>query len=138
MPMPSSLRFVLLLLALGSLAAPVSIAIIYRQDDAQARTTAEQITHGSVAAGKLAFSHYGCGGCHAVRSIGGPTGAVGPSLAGIAARAEIAGHLPNRPDDMIRWLRHPQQVAPGNGMPDQGIGDRDARDLAAYLYTLRS
>ena len=135
--MPSSLRFVLALLALAALVAPVSVYVIYHQDDAQARITAEQITRGSVTAGEAAFQRLGCGACHTVRKLGGPPGAVGPSLAGIAARAEIAGHLANQPDNMILWLQHPQKVAPGNGMPDQGIGQRDARDLAAYLYTLR-
>lgn len=135
--MPASLRFVAVLLALGTLAAPLSIVVIHRQTEAQARITAEQITHGSVLAGKAAFVRFGCGGCHAVGKLSGPRGAVGPALDGIAARAEIAGQLANRPENMIRWLRHPQQVAPGNGMPDQGIGERDARDLAAYLYTLR-
>jgi cytochrome c1 len=38
---------------------------------------------------------------------------------------------------MRRWIQHPQQVAPGNGMPDLGISDIQARDISAYLYTLR-
>jgi cytochrome c len=35
---------------------------------------------------------------------------------------------------MVRWIRHPQQLVPGSGMPDQGVTGREARDLAAYLY----
>lgn len=37
----------------------------------------------------------------------------------------------------MRWLEHPQRVVPGNGMPEQGVSGRDARDMTAYLYTLR-
>jgi len=38
---------------------------------------------------------------------------------------------------MMRWLQHPQQIDPKNAMPDMGVTDQDARDLAAFLYTLR-
>jgi cytochrome c2 len=47
-----------------------------------------------------------------------------------------AGRLPNQPAQMMRWLRAPQHVIPGNGMRDQPMTPRDARDLSAYLYTL--
>jgi cytochrome c1 len=51
-------------------------------------------------------------------------------------RGYIAGHLPNNGPNLIRWIRDPQQVDPGNAMPDLGVGDVDARDIAAYLFTL--
>jgi len=34
-------------------------------------------------------------------------------------------------------IRDPQGVAPGNGMPNLGVSERDARNMAAYLYTLQ-
>ncbi|MDB5715967.1 MAG: cytochrome c class [Sphingomonadales bacterium] len=135
--MPSSLRFVLILLGLGALSAPVAVYVIYAQDRAQARITAEQITGGRVTEGKTLVARYGCGACHEIGSVAGLTGKVGPSLNGVASRAEIAGRLSNQPANMIFWIRFPQKVSPGNGMPNQGIGDGDARDIAAYLYTLR-
>jgi len=52
-------------------------------------------------------------------------------------RATIAGMLPNEPRGLVRWLRHPQSVVPANAMPDMGLDERDARDIAACLYTLR-
>jgi cytochrome c1 len=36
---------------------------------------------------------------------------------------------------MQRWIRDPQHVAPGTAMPDLDVGARDARDIAAFLYT---
>ncbi len=135
--MPFSLRFVLLLVALSIVAAIASGVIIYGQDAARTRTTAEQLTLGHVDAGKVAIGRYGCGACHNIPGIPGAVGEVGPSLAAIATRSEIAGVLVNDPQNLTRWLRHPQQVVPGNGMPDQGITDREARDIAAYLYTVR-
>src|SRR5438093_1229200 len=65
------------------------------------------------------------------------SGRVSPSLAGVASRAVIAGRLANTPDNLIRWIRDPQGVSPGTVMPNMGVGETDARDIAAYLYTLR-
>ena len=62
---------------------------------------------------------------------------VGPPLVGWARRTMVAGYLPNTPDQLVRWITAPQSVAPGNAMPNLGVTDRDARDIAAYLYTLR-
>jgi cytochrome c len=135
--MPYSLRFVLLLLGISILAGVVSIIVLYGQDAAQARTTAEQITHGRVDAGKAAINRYGCGACHKIPGIPGAEGMVGPSLNAIGTRSEIAGVLVNNPQSLARWIRHPQEVVPGNGMPDQGVSEREARDIAAYLYTVR-
>jgi cytochrome c len=135
--MPYSLRFVLLLVAFSIVAAIASGAVIYGQDYAQARTAAEQLTLGHVDAGRVAIGRYGCGACHVIPGVSGAAGEVGPSLAKIATRTEIAGVLANDPHNMTRWLRHPQQIVPGNGMPDQKITGREARDIAAYLYTVR-
>jgi len=55
----------------------------------------------------------------------------------MARRIYIAGLLRNTPDNMIEWLRSPQSVLPGNAMPDMGLSTAQARDITAYLYTLR-
>jgi cytochrome c1 len=36
---------------------------------------------------------------------------------------------------MEKWIRDPQQVAPGTAMPDLNVGAQDARDITAFLYT---
>ncbi len=38
---------------------------------------------------------------------------------------------------MIRWLHNPRAVDHLTAMPDLGITEQDARDIAGYLYTLR-
>jgi hypothetical protein len=60
---------------------------------------------------------------------------VGPPLDGVAVRAIIGGHLANRPENMERWIRDPQHVAPGTAMPDLKAGEADARDITAFLCT---
>ena len=36
---------------------------------------------------------------------------------------------------MEHWIRDPQQVSPGTAMPDLDVGEGDARDITAFLYT---
>ncbi|HTJ02446.1 MAG TPA: c-type cytochrome [Methylovirgula sp.] len=78
----------------------------------------------------------GCGNCHTIPGVADARGNVGPPLTRIADRAFIAGVLPNTPENMRAWIRAPQTIVPGNAMPDMGIDEADARDIAAYLYTL--
>jgi cytochrome c2 len=92
-------------------------------------------TGGDPPRGEAMFIQYGCGGCHGVKHVRKATGMVGPPLDGIAIRAMIAGKLPNQPDNMVRWIRDPQQVTPGTDMPDLHVSQRDARDITAFLYT---
>ena len=71
-----------------------------------------------------------------IPGIRGSRGIVGPPLGGFARRAFIAGQMPNRPDELVRWLRNPPMIAPQTAMPDMGITEQDAKDIAAYLYSL--
>jgi cytochrome c1 len=64
-------------------------------------------------------------------------GLVGPPLTSIGSRVYLAGRLPNTPDNILKWIQHPHQVDEQAAMPDTGVTDADARDIAAYLYTLR-
>lgn len=136
--MPASLRFVLALMAAAVLLAIVCGTVLTRQSHEEARINAEQMTGGDSVAGRVDIQQLGCGACHAIPGIAGARGAVGPSLSGVADRAELAGRLANTPDNMIRWVRTPTAIDPDSGMPDMGLSDRQARDVAAYLYTLRA
>jgi cytochrome c1 len=92
---------------------------------------------GNPAHGAALIGQAQCGACHEIPGIADAHGLVGPPLVDFGRRTMIAGMLPNTPDQLVYWLRNPQAVTPGNGMPDTGLSDRDARDVAAYLYTLR-
>jgi cytochrome c1 len=99
----------------------------------QART----LTGGEPGQGMIAIDKYGCGGCHTIPGVAGANATVGPPLTNIASRGVLGGHLTNTPDNMMRWIQHPQRVDPKNVMPDMGVTDQDARNITAYLYTLR-
>ena len=104
-------------------------------DDVDRYATA--ITGGDPQRGRADIKQFGCGSCHAIPGVKGATGTVGPPLAGIAGRAYIAGVLPNNPDNMLRWLLDPRSVDTLTAMPRTGLNEGQARDVAAYLYTLR-
>lgn len=87
--------------------------------------------------GKTALSGFGCTSCHTIPGIRGANGMVGPPLTHFARRAYIGGQLPNTADNLVRWIQNPQEVEPGTAMPDLGVVPAVARDMAAYLYTLR-
>lgn len=95
------------------------------------------ITGGDPARGRALVATYGCGFCHTVPGVRRAVGRVGPPLIGFASRVYIAGVLANEPRNLVRWLQDPPSVDPQTAMPDLGVSDTDARDLAAYLYTLR-
>ena len=92
---------------------------------------------GDAKRGKLAIEQYACVTCHRIPGVVGEHAPVGPPLERIATRELIAGVIPNNPENMVRWLREPQKIQPRSAMPDLGVSQRDARDIAAYLNTLR-
>ncbi len=87
--------------------------------------------------GRVALQQYACVTCHVIPGVVGAHNPVGPSLAAIGSRKYLAGVLPNTPENMARWLLAPQQVAPNSAMPDLGVSMADARDMAAFLETLK-
>jgi cytochrome c2 len=87
--------------------------------------------------GRGLITRVGCGACHVIPGIIGADGMVGPPLDHIASRSFLAGMLHNTPENMVTWLRHPQQIVPGNAMPDLGLSEADGGDIAAYLETLK-
>ncbi|MBL0420775.1 c-type cytochrome [Ramlibacter sp. AW1] len=93
---------------------------------------------GSVAEGRLKIDAFLCATCHVIPGVVGAGFHVGPPLAGVGQRAFIAGVVPNQPENLVRFLLNPPAVAPGTAMPPLGLSEEDARDIAAFLYTLRT
>lgn len=91
---------------------------------------------GDPARGQTTIVRAGCGSCHEIPGVPGAHGLTGPPLTHFARRTVVAGLLPNTPENLVRWVRRPQSVVPNNAMPDTGLSDAQARDVAAYLYTI--
>lgn len=87
--------------------------------------------------GKQLLASYGCGACHVIPGVHAARGLVGPPLYFFARRTMIAGELPNTPENLEKWIENPKQVEPNTAMPNLGVKPNEAKDMAAYLYTLR-
>ncbi|MBV9494804.1 MAG: c-type cytochrome [Acidobacteria bacterium] len=86
--------------------------------------------------GKQLMTQYTCNACHVIPGVDGG-GMIGPSLEQMASRPQIANKFPNDPATMSRWLQNPQALDPNTTMPNLGVNEKDAQDMAAYLATLR-
>jgi cytochrome c2 len=124
-----------LLAAILFIAALIGIIYEYVEQRDRLRMHAAAETGGDPSRGEALFIQYGCGSCHALKNVRSATGTVGPPLDGIALRVIVAGHLANNPTNMEKWIRDPQHVSPGTAMPDLHVGEGDARDITAFLYT---
>ena len=92
---------------------------------------------GDAERGRNALYQYACNACHSIPRVTGSKALVGPPLEGFANRKLIAGTLANTPEGVVQWLRETQKVKPGTAMPQLEVAEQDARDIAAYLATLR-
>jgi cytochrome c2 len=106
-------------------------------DGKQARQSAELLTGGDIARGRAAIRLRGCGSCHEIPGIPGANGLVGPALDRFAERIYIAGQLLNQPENLMTWIQTPHTIEPKTVMPETGVTGDEAKDIAAFLYTLR-
>ena len=78
-----------------------------------------------------------CGTCHRIPGIRNADGLAALPLDWMARRTYIAGRAPNTPATMVQWVRAPETIDPETAMPNLGLSAQQARDVAAYLFTLR-
>lgn len=98
---------------------------------------AAQKTGGDPSRGRQVLHKYGCGSCHSIPGVAGAEGSIGPALDRIGSRAHLAGGMENTPENLMRWIRNPQEIRAGAAMPNLGVTEQDGRDIAAFLYTLQ-
>jgi cytochrome c1 len=87
--------------------------------------------------GREVIRQQGCGACHTIPGVPGARGLVGPPLTAFGRRGYIAGRVSNNRSNLVRWLLDPRTVDPMTVMPRVGLTDQQARQAAAYLYTLK-
>lgn len=95
-----------------------------------------RIAGGDAERGRQLIKSYGCGVCHTIEGVPGARGVVGPPLTDYAQRSLLAGVVPNAPRFLVPWLMDPPAIVPRTAMPEMGISEAEARDIATYLYTL--
>jgi cytochrome c oxidase subunit II len=87
--------------------------------------------------GREVFLAATCPQCHTIRgTLAGAS--FGPDLTHVGSRSTIgAGVLPNTAENLVRWVRNPQDFKPGNKMPGHDLNDADLQALADYLRSLK-
>lgn len=123
--------------AIGMMMAMPLAACGTRTERMSAREASALTGGGDPHRGRDAMRRYGCNTCHTVRGVAGARSNVGPPLDGIGSRVYIAGVMSNTPANMVHWIQDPPAVDSLTAMPNVGVTERDARDIAAYLYSLR-
>lgn len=84
--------------------------------------------------GAEVMDRVGCASCHTITGMRWPQGKVGPPLQDLGGRALLAGRVPNTPGNLAAFIRNAPVLLPGATMPAMPVSEREARDIAAYLY----
>ncbi len=113
-----------------ALAVLLTLAACKPQPDAR-----PELPHADAERGRVAMERVGCGACHLIPGVW-PNGRAGPSLEAFAGQGLIAGRLPNRPDILAAFVADAPRLLPDTAMPAMPLTEEEARDVAAYLYTL--
>jgi cytochrome c len=95
----------------------------------------EPLSGGNPRVGQQLIARYGCAACHQIKGIARSESKVGPSLKDIRDSSYVGGVLPNSADNLMRWIMHPRAYSPNTAMPELGVTQPEARDMAAYLYS---
>ena len=122
------------IVAIGGIAIGLAVSVSERERKTQ---RAIAISGGNPDKAMQSIVRYGCAACHDIPGAQMPGGLSASSLAGVIDRIYLGGVASNTPDNLVGWIVNPRQFDPRSGMPLTGIGDAEARDIAAYLYLNR-
>lgn len=91
------------------------------------------------AEGRRLLGAKGCGSCHVVPGLATAKGTIGPSLAGVGGRRQLAGGVVphNSVEDLAAWIMNPQALKPGTAMPAVPMTEDEALKIATFLETLK-
>jgi cytochrome c1 len=92
----------------------------------------------SAGRGRQLVGDKGCVACHTFPDVQWPRGGLGPALDNFGRQGLIAGRLPNQPGVLMQFVRNAPALVPGTAMPATTMSDQEARDVTAYLLTLKS
>jgi cytochrome c2 len=109
-----------------------------RGEAAKTGGTSAPASIGNAGRGPQLAAQYGCNACHIIPGVEGPQGSLGPSLQGLGSRPAISmGAVQNTPANLVQFIQDPATLNPQSSMPPIAIPENDAKDLVAYLLTLK-
>ncbi len=87
--------------------------------------------------GRELFLSHSCINCHRVRGTVA-AGTYAPDLTHLMSRETLAaGMEPNNRENLVKWIRNPHDIKPGNLMPAFGLSDAEVQLMVDYLSTLK-
>src|SRR5437868_144295 len=119
-----------LVLSLVAIGGAIALAGVFWNARHQDQNVARALTGGDPSRAPDLLRRYGCTGCHTIPGISGADGQVGGALTDIRRRVYIAGVAVNSPENLIRWIVSPQAFSPRTAMPETGVSELEARDIA--------
>ena len=100
------------------------------------KEASEMTGGGDPDAGKKTLARRNCNACHKIPGVESSRATGGPNLEHWTQRQLIAKRYPNTPENLIHWIQDPRAMVDTTYMPSMGVQEKEARDIAAYLYTL--
>ena len=91
---------------------------------------------GNATAAKAHMEKYSCQACHVIPGMG-PGGALGPDLTGFGSRPTLNARVPKNPQAVAAYLLNPTAIDAQTSMPAVGLSEEEAKDIAAFLETLK-
>jgi mono/diheme cytochrome c family protein len=125
------------IVALTLVCAVVSYLYTEARLNAEQRRAAIALTGGHPEAAPALIIRFGCAGCHSISGVPEAAGQIGPPLNNLARQGYVGGVVQNTSENLIDWIVDPRAIDPMSAMPRTGISPREARDVAAYLLSLR-
>jgi cytochrome c2 len=95
------------------------------------------LTGGNPQVGKEKIVLHDCHSCHVIPGVEGDAHVLGPTLDHWSRRSSIISKWPNNPPNLENWIRHSEQLLPGTTMKMLSVNEQDAKDIAAYLFSIR-
>ena len=90
----------------------------------------------AAADGAKVFADSPCTTCHMIQGVS--KGYIGPDLTHFGSRTTLAaGVLKNTPDNVAKWIAHPEEIKPGANMPALLLPGPQMSALVAYLESLK-
>ena len=100
-----------------------------------------EMTGGDPQAGREKIIVHDCHSCHEIPGVPLNPQRKGPSLKHWAGQSTIAKKLPNTPENLEDYIEHPERMRHGSSVKNEmslsSVKPADAKDIAAYLYSLR-
>ncbi len=88
-------------------------------------------------AARDSFLSLSCVNCHTVSGTPA-SGVFGPDLSHLMSRDTLgSGVIPNQPENLRAWVKNPQEIKPGNLMPNMQLNSRELDEVVTYLSSLK-